>query len=539
MATLGDKVTETIVGAGAAVVNAVGNSIHANVKGDLSTYVKGELDKLPADHPLRPKVDDPGFTSLLVDFFINIGVYFIGILQSAWTLGEPVVEDTRKAVWAAHLSRQLTAQEIEVAWKMGMLTDQARDDGLRDHGYSLDKRTLLYDVYSKRLGEDDIRRLALRDYTSPSFTVKNLLGGTEVLEGGKFNVDRALEYAGYHVDDIGLVKAAWELLPGAQDLIRFAVREVWNPEIAGKFRQEEAFPPQFAAEAKKQGMTEAVARWYWSAHWDLPSISQGYDMVHRTVTKSKDPDADTITLPSGATVQNVIGSKTLELLLQAQDVMPFWRDKVTDIAYQPLTRVDVRRMYQLGVLSEDDVYRSYRDLGYSHENATSLMEFTKVYYGPEDETGEEADRDWTKAEILDGYRKKIITTDQARMALREMSYAEAKIDFFLAREDLKAVQTRKQAYLDRWHSLYINGIAGAQDVYTNLGALGISQAEVDDLLPLWNLEQLQAVQRPTKAERLKWFKSGIITQATWEAELRLDGYSDAYIAMYLADAQSA
>jgi hypothetical protein len=196
-------------------------------------------------------------------------------------------------------------------------------------------------------------------------------------------------------------------------------------------------------------------------------------------------------------------------------------------------------MYQLGLFTEDDVYRSYRDLGYSHENATSLMEFTKVYYGPEDETGEEADRDWTKAEILDGYRKKIITTDQARLALREMSYAEAKIDFFLAREDLKAVQTRKQAYLDRWHSLYINGIAGAQDVYTNLGALGISQAEVDDLLPLWNLEQLQTVTRPTKAERLKWFKSGIITQATWESELRLDGYSDAYIAMYLADAQSA
>jgi hypothetical protein len=167
------------------------------------------------------------------------------------------------------------------------------------------------------------------------------------------------------------------------------------------------------------------------------------------------------------------------------------------------------------------------------------MEFTKVYYGPEDETGEEADRDWTKAEILDGYRKKIITTDQARLALREMSYAEAKIDFFLAREDLKAVQTRKQAYLDRWHSLYINGIAGAQDVYTSLEALGITQAEIDDLLPLWNLEQLQTVTRPTKAERLKWFKAGIISQATWESELRLDGYSDAYIAMYLADAQSA
>jgi hypothetical protein len=539
MATLGDKVTETIVGAGADALNAVGNAIHGNVKGDLSTYVAAELAKLPADHPLRPKVDDPGFTSLLVDFFINIGVYFIGILQSAWTLGEPVVEETRKVVWAAHMSRQFTVQELIRAWQMGMLEDQPLDDGLRDHGYSLDKRRALYDINTRRLGEEEIRRLHLRAYTSPSAETVDIFGITHTVGGGKFNATRALENAGYHVDDIALVKAAWEFLPGVQDLVRMAVREVWSPEIAEKFEQYADFPDKFATEAAKVGLSAETSRWYWAAHWDLPSVSQGYEMMHRTVKQSKDPDADSITLPSGARVQNVIGSKTMDLLLRAQDVMPFWRDKITDIAYQPLTRVDVRRMYQLGVLSEDDVYRSYRDLGYNDANATNLLEFTKVYYGPEDETGEEADRDWTKAEILDGYRKKIISADQAKMALQEMSYNAAKIDFFLAREDLKAVQTRKEAYIDRWHSLYIEGIATADEVSNSLVDVGVTKAEVDELLPLWYLERIQRVAKPTRAELNRFLTKGIITEARWIQEMQLMGYSDEYIGWYQADAQGA
>jgi hypothetical protein len=265
--------------------------------------------------------------------------------------------------------------------------------------------------------------------------------------------------------------------------------------------------------AAQVGLSAEVAGWYWASHWELPSTSQGYEMLHRGVIKEEE----------------------LDLLLRAQDVMPWWRDKLKAVAYSPLTRVDVRRMYQLGVITEAQVVQAYKDLGYNQANAEKLLEFTKVYYGPEDETGEEADREWTKAEILEGYRKKIITADQTRMALREMSYNETKIDFYLAREDLKAEQTRKEAYTDRWHSLYINGVASADDVTANLSALGLPTEEIDELLSLWHLERLQAVQRPTKAERTKWLKAGIITESTWTAEMQLDGYSDRYISWYLAE----
>jgi len=499
MATLGDKVTETIV-------NALGKGIeggaakHKDRLGELvKPLVTEYLNSLPEDHPLQTQLESFKSNTSFMDILAWFVGLIPGIVQIIWALGDPYAEEGRQWANSSNPLKIAGPGQLTLAAMRGHGQDLRITDSFERLGFGPRQQQVFHAAARQLLDAGEVREASLRGISFGA------------------SADDYLTKFGYTTEEISALMQLWQRLPGVQDVIRMAVKEAFTPEIAEKFGQYADLPPKFVELAAKQGLSAEVAGWYWAAHWDLPSTTQGYEMLHRGVIKEEE----------------------LDLLLRAQDVMPWWRDKLKAIAFNPLTRVDVRRMYQLGVLDEPGVIRAYKELGYNDENSQRMLEFTKVYYGPEDETGEEADRDWTKAEILDGYRKKIITTDQARMALREMSYAEAKIDFFLAREDLKAVQTRKQAYLDRWHSLYINGIAGAQDVYTNLGALGISQAEVDDLLPLWNLEQLQAVQRPTKAERLKWFKSGIISQATWEAELRLDGYSDAYIAMYLADAQSA
>ncbi|GAG78096.1 unnamed protein product, partial [marine sediment metagenome] len=85
-----------------------------------------------------------------------------------------------------------------------------------------------------------------------------------------------------------------------------------------------------------------------------PSPQQGFDMLHR----------------------GVISDDELNMLLRALDVMPFWRDKLTQIAFRPLTRVDVRRMYKQGVLTETEVYESYLIAGYNEQNAERMAEFT-------------------------------------------------------------------------------------------------------------------------------------------------------------------
>ncbi|GAH58877.1 unnamed protein product, partial [marine sediment metagenome] len=45
----------------------------------------------------------------------------------------------------------------------------------------------------------------------------------------------------------------------------------------------------------------------------------------------------------------------LDSLFMATDIMPWWREKLKAISYNPLTRVDVRRVFKMGIVSEEQV----------------------------------------------------------------------------------------------------------------------------------------------------------------------------------------
>jgi hypothetical protein len=499
MATLGDKVTDTIV-------NALGKGIeggaekHKERLGELvKPRVEAFLADLPDNHPLHAQLASFESNTSFMDIVAWVIGFIPGIVQIIWALGDPYAEEGRQWANSSNPLKLAPPGQQALAAMRGYGAELRTAEGFDRLGYGPRQQQVFHAASRQLLDPGEVRDASLRGI---SF-------GT--------SADDYLTKFGYTAAEISTLKQLWNRLPSVQDLVRMAVREVWTPEISSKFGQYADFPPEFAAQAAKVGLSSEVAQWYWAAHWELPSVNMGFEMMHR----------------------GVIDQGTMEMLLRAQDVMPYWRDKITAIAYSPLTRVDVRRMYQLGVLDEPGVIKAYKELGYNAENSQRMLEFTKVYYGPEDETGEEADRDWTKAEILDGYRKKIISADQAKMALQEMSYNAAKIDFFLAREDLKAVQTRKEAYIDRWHSLYIEGIATADEVSNSLVDVGVTKAEVDELLPLWYLERIQRVAKPTRAELNRFLKKGIITEVAWNQQMQLMGYSDQYIEWYLADARAA
>ncbi|MBA7550687.1 hypothetical protein ES705_43210 [subsurface metagenome] len=153
---------------------------------------------------------------------------------------------------------------------------------------------------------------------------------------------------------IELAKTVTMFFPAVPDLIRFAVREVYTPDLIAKFGAMEDLPAKYLTEAAKAGLSEEHAKNYWAAHWELPSVRMGYQMLHR----------------------RIINDEELKLLMRALDIMPFWREPLVKLSYNPLTRVDVRRMYNAGVLDEEGVKNAYLDIGYSDDNADKMLDFT-------------------------------------------------------------------------------------------------------------------------------------------------------------------
>lgn len=308
----------------------------------------------------------------------------------------------------------------------------------------------------------------------------------------------------FRPDEQTLLKKAYEFFPSPGDLIRFAVREVYSEKTAEKFGQFEDLPEAFLTEAKKAGLPESQAKNYWAAHWELPSANQGFEMFQR----------------------RIIDRETLEMLLKALDVMPFWRDKLTQMAYNPLLRVDVRRMYGFGVLSEEDVYNSYLDIGYSPENAKRMTEFTIRY------ENDELDG-ITRANVVNAFKRSIIDEAQLMDYLKGLGYSDKAITFWVDNakyenflEDLDYVS---EDLADKFQS----GLISIDTVRNEILKYDVPSKYVDDLLRKLVLKKSKRTKQPSLEDIQGWRSSGLITDAVFIQKMKGIGYQDDDIDLYL------
>ena len=130
-------------------------------------------------------------------------------------------------------------------------------------------------------------------------------------------------------------------LPPVTDIIRFQLREVFLEGRREELVGDEA-RPVFDQAMKEWGFDKFWADSYWGAHWQLPSISQLNEMLFR----------------------GVISRETWESYVRFNDFVPAQIDNLSKISYSPFTRVDSRRMYRLGVLTDQELLQSYADVGY-------------------------------------------------------------------------------------------------------------------------------------------------------------------------------
>jgi hypothetical protein len=316
----------------------------------------------------------------------------------------------------------------------------------------------------------------------------------------------ALSKLGYSPENIEEIKTIFPYFPNPTDLVRFAVREVYTPAIVSKYGQMEDFPPQFLEEAKKAGLPEDQAKNYWAAHWELPSALMGFEMMHR----------------------GVITEEELKTLMRTLDIMPYWRDKLIEISYNPLTRVDVRRMYGMGVLNLDQVYKSYKDIGYNDENARLMTEFTAKY-----ETS--ADKELSKAEILDGYKRKYFSVSEATELLKTLGYDDTEVDYYLSKEEYNEYKEQKQDMLKLVEDMYKKGLVTDNEVISELAKLNMQNSEITYYLNKWAVSLVHKTSQPEKADLKNWLQKKVISRDIFIDEMRNLGYNDNYISCYLQE----
>ena len=315
-----------------------------------------------------------------------------------------------------------------------------------------------------------------------------------------------LSKLGFRADQQEMAKRATLYYPNPEDIVRFAVREVYNPDAVRAFGLDQDLPPEYLETSKRAGLSDEFATQFWRAHWQLPSPIQVYEMLHR----------------------RVINEEQVEQYMKAADFMPSWRQPLIDISYRPLTRVDVRRMHAMQVLTREQVKSAYRDLGYDERNAELMTEFTVRY-----NQGQEGEA--PSSIIMRRYERGSIDKLTAEQQLRERGFSEDAITQLLQEADeelqFQLIDLRADALVDQ----YNRGELTMDQLRVELTQIGVPN---DMLNRVIMREQIQAIKRtklPTKATLDRWILSGIITEEDYVSRMERLGYRPGDIELYLRE----
>lgn len=408
------------------------------------------------------------------------------------------------------------------AFYRGLVNDGQLRNELALQGYSDDRINVLIETLKTLLSSADIRHAYIRNRIAYPEAIKKLGGlgydeneaqilmdtAYKLLEPvelvqlwlrGHISEDELtikLDQNGYTDESIDYIKRLSEFIPPAQDLIRMAVREAFSPDVAQAFGQYDDFPEEFSTHAAKHGISDFWARAYWAAHWDLPSPQMGFEMLHR----------------------GIISRDELELLLRALDVMPFWREKVIQLSYAPLTRIDVRRMYKLGVINRDEVHRAFLDIGYSEENAERLTHYVEV-------EAMESERDLTKSELIAAYENGMLNDQEFRDYLKHLRYGDVEIEILVSLTEFKKEKKLRDAKLKAIKSRYMNNVYDRSRLITELTKLGLPASELDTYVETWTAEYDSRAAELPLTDLRQAVKLGVIDYDNFYHRVRKMGYN--------------
>jgi hypothetical protein len=395
--------------------------------------------------------------------------------------------------------------------------------------------------------------------------------------------DKILASYGFESDAIQNVKESYPVIPGITDLVHFADRFAWDDQIAERFQYDTEFPDIVNTWASRIGLSPDWFKRYWRSHWQLPGLQDIFEMYHRLRTGE---------------VGQPFTEADLDAYLKTTPLPPYFHELLKEITYQPLTRVDIRRMYQNNVLSKEQVFKAYLDLGYDQEKAGWLQDFTVKYYTPEDTTQKDeffsqarsayssaykhlllsrdeyyaflvglkisdddanllislddfaiadqnkifdlnSQRQNMRKLALNAYNSGILEAGDVTGVLETLGYDESEVNLELSVMDYNRDLEDRQSVVDALHDQFVGYMIDDTELHSVMGMFNFSGLEIDKLVSTWNIEKSYRTKRPALADLKKFYTQGLMTMDDFLNELRGLGYNEKYVTFYQLSLQKA
>ena len=307
-------------------------------------------------------------------------------------------------------------------------------------------------------------------------------------------------------------------VPPPTDLIRFMVRDVFDADAVNRFSYDEGFQNKWTGQAlawgRAQGIDETQMRYYWRAHWRLPSPTQAYEMMQRL-------RPGRVPTPLETTRDDV------KKLLEIDDVAPFWQDRMVEISYRLPRLVDIRHGLYNGAISEKECLELLLDYGYSPDIAPKVLEVMK----------QDAIKTFLNSKYTNQYTNDEITLDEYGTILQTLGISQEMFNRVIAAADALARQKRRRRCVMALRKRYFIGDVEDQPAIAALMSSGYDGNQATRMVDNWRCELSYKGRAPTALQICRWAQTGLIPLAAAVAKMRQLGYSDADTERILGECQ--
>jgi hypothetical protein len=229
-------------------------------------------------------------------------------------------------------------------------------------------------------------------------------------------------------------------IPGPGDLVRFRVREAITQEELTQWMEFHGFAQRFSQA-------------YWDAHWILPSPNMGYEME----------------------AKGILTEDQLEFLLTVADYHPEWRAQMMANRFSNITRVDLRRLWQAGDISTDDMIERMRWTGFN-ENDSRLVAIAQIRQAQSEQTS------LLLTNLKTYYTKGFMSESDLDVSLTDMELPKAQKTYHMEDAITDKTRVELEAWMGIYRDAYRKEIISLLDYLEALNELGLEEWQIDIII---------------------------------------------------------
>lgn len=347
---------------------------------------------------------------------------------------------------------------------------------------------------------------------------------------GQFDADKKKNEQAFfsRMEQVGItVKVSEDLLfatqqfENTQQVFTWLVREVLDADKRKALQLDDEFPPEALNFAKNIGIPEYVMRNDWAGHWVLATPEQLSEVMHRYSKEDRplwEKEIKDLGLDPDKVQTNLSDVKDV---LKFADIGPFYREKLTSIAFNNLGRIESRWQLRFRFVDFKEAVYLYKRLGL---NQTLAERIAKMVFVTQSIT------DW-KA----GIRHGAMTWEDVQAELTEWHIDEPKVvsivQLKVAPEMIEGIKDVRDFTLAMTRDFFLRNQIDREKALELLGDINFGDFQRKLIMEKWDIEKQSRESGESKKKRTisktdikQRFIRGLISESAALKELIIANY---------------